>query len=77
MKTYLSCALFCLSLSATSAHATSIELGGFLKANARYVDGNIAFQDSWSGGGRVVDPAKETANKSCNLGIERGFERPA
>ncbi|CAM4191034.1 hypothetical protein [Shewanella aquimarina] len=60
MKTYLSCALFCLSLSATSAHATSIELGGFLKANARYVDGNIAFQDSWSGGGRVVDPAKRT-----------------
>ncbi|MCG9740095.1 porin [Shewanella insulae] len=60
MKTYLSCALFCLSFSAIPAHATSIELGGFLKANARYVDGNIAFQDSWAGGGQVVPSAKRT-----------------
>ncbi|MFV7772297.1 hypothetical protein [Shewanella marisflavi] len=60
MKKYLSCALICLSFPAITAHATNIEVGGFLKANARYVDGNIAFQDSWSGGGRVVQAAKRT-----------------
>lgn len=25
-------------------------MGGFIKANARYVEGNLKFQDSWTGG---------------------------
>ncbi|MCL1147587.1 DcaP family trimeric outer membrane transporter [Shewanella marinintestina] len=40
--------------------ASEYHFGGFLKANARYVDGNIAFQDSWTGGGNVSNSAKKT-----------------
>ncbi|AZG35771.1 MULTISPECIES: DcaP family trimeric outer membrane transporter [Shewanella] len=40
--------------------ATEYELGGFIKTNARYVDGTIAFQPSWNGDGSIQDEAKRT-----------------
>ncbi|WP_220768275.1 DcaP family trimeric outer membrane transporter [Shewanella sp. MBTL60-007] len=59
-----------------SSMASEYHFGGFLKANARYVDGNIAFQDSWTGGGRVTDSAKRTqfsaAESRLNVGITHG-----
>ncbi len=55
------CVCICL-ISCFSAQLTASEylIGGFLKANARIVDGNIAFQDSWAGGGQVSQSAKRT-----------------
>ncbi|MGS0696773.1 DcaP family trimeric outer membrane transporter [Shewanella sp. 0m-4] len=60
----------------SSLMASEYHFGGFLKANARYVDGNIAFQDSWTGSGRVTDSAKRTqfsaAESRFNVGITHG-----
>ena len=56
--------------------ATEYHFGGFLKANARYVDGNIAFQDSWTGGGNVADSAKRSqfsaAESRFNVSAKQG-----
>lgn len=56
--------------------ASEYHFGGFIKANARYVDGNIAFQDSWTGGGRITDSAKRSqfsaAESRFNVGITHG-----
>ncbi|WP_299810382.1 DcaP family trimeric outer membrane transporter [uncultured Shewanella sp.] len=56
--------------------ASEYHFGGFIKANARYVDGNIAFQDSWTGGGHVTDSAKRSqfsaAESRFNVGITHG-----
>ncbi|MDR8526166.1 DcaP family trimeric outer membrane transporter [Shewanella fidelis] len=56
--------------------ATEYHFGGFIKANARYVDGNIAFQDSWTGGGSIAESAKRTqfsaAESRFNVGITHG-----
>ena len=46
--------------SASTLTETNYQMGGFIKANARYVSGNIAFQDSWAGGGIVAEEAKRT-----------------
>lgn len=55
------------------SYAMNVELGGFLKMNARHVSGDIVFQDSWTGGGSVSDPTKRTqfsAQESrLNLGV--------
>ncbi len=32
----------------------TITFGGFIKVDARYVDGNVAYQDFWTGGGKVL-----------------------
>lgn len=61
--------------------ASEYHFDGFLKANARYVDGNIAFQDSWTGGGNITESAKRSqfsaAESRFNVGIThsdlRGF----
>ena len=69
------CIGICL-ISCFSAQLTASEylFGGFLKANARIVDGNIAFQDSWTGGGSVAEPAKQTqfsaAESRFNIGVK-------
>lgn len=56
--------------------ATEYHFGGFLKANARYVDGNIAFQDSWTGGGSVTESAKRSqfsaAESRFNFSAQQG-----
>ena len=58
------------------AIASQYHFGGFIKANARYVDGNIAFQDSWTGGGKVTDSAKRSqfsaAESRFNVGMTHG-----
>ena len=69
------------ALLSTPVLATEYHFGGFLKANARYVEGNIAFQDSWTGGGSVTESAKRSQfsaaesrfNFSANQGDVRGF----
>ncbi|QOL25104.1 hypothetical protein LP316_12450 [Thalassotalea sp. LPB0316] len=33
----------------------TLTFGGYIKVDARYVDGNVAYQDFWTGGGRVLD----------------------
>ncbi len=52
-----------LALMASSAHAgytfqineeDSITFGGYIKIDARYVDGDVAYQDFWTGGGSVL-----------------------
>ncbi len=56
--------------------ATEYSFGGFIKANTRYVYGNIAFQDSWTGGGSVTDSAKRTqfsaAESRFNISVIHG-----
>lgn len=55
--------LFALSLffiPFSPLYGTELQLGGFIKANARYVEGNLQFQDSWTGGGTVADNTKRT-----------------
>lgn len=53
--------------------------GGFLKTNVRYVDGNIAYQDSWTGGGTITESAKRSqfsaAESRFNIAITRGEVR--
>ncbi|KPZ73111.1 hypothetical protein AN944_00259 [Shewanella sp. P1-14-1] len=71
----------CLAFCAPFSEAIEVELGGFLKMNARHVNGDIAFQDSWTGGGSVSEPTQRTqfsAQESrLNLGVSsndvRGF----
>ncbi|MFT5789635.1 MAG: hypothetical protein ACI8SJ_001753 [Shewanella sp.] len=69
--------LICL-LSSLSAplSASEYHFGGFIKANARYIDGNIAFQDSWTGGGSVTESAKRSqfsaAESRFNVGVTQG-----
>ncbi|WP_299798313.1 hypothetical protein [uncultured Shewanella sp.] len=60
IKTTLSLSLLLTYLTTPSALATEYEMGGFLKANARYVDGTIAFQPSWNGDGTIQEEAKRT-----------------
>lgn len=71
------CICICLiSCFSTPLTASEYQFGGFLKTNARFVDGNIAFQDSWTGGGSVTDATKRTqfsaAESRFNMGIEHG-----
>lgn len=68
---------FCVAaLLSTPVLATEYHFGGFLKANARYVDGNIAFQDSWTGGGSVTESAKRSqfsaAESRFNFSAKQG-----
>lgn len=69
---YLSVAV----LLSTPVLATEYHFGGFLKANARYVEGNIAFQDSWTGGGSVTESAKRSqfsaAESRFNVSAKQG-----
>ncbi|WP_443020019.1 DcaP family trimeric outer membrane transporter [Shewanella sp. KX20019] len=61
--------------------ASEYHFGGFIKANARYIDGDIAFQDSWTGGGSVTESAKRSQfsaaesrfNASVTQGDVKGF----
>ncbi|MCZ4338271.1 hypothetical protein [Shewanella colwelliana] len=68
---------FCVAaLLSTPVLATEYHFGGFIKANARYVDGNIAFQDSWTGGGSVTESAKRSqfsaAESRFNFSAKQG-----
>ncbi|MEL4243405.1 hypothetical protein [Shewanella xiamenensis] len=47
-------------ICSSSLYAADVQLGGFIKANTRFVEGNLAFQDSWAGGGKVVEHSKRT-----------------
>ncbi|GIU20693.1 hypothetical protein TUM4644_10700 [Shewanella colwelliana] len=73
-KIYLCSGLF--SFFSAPLTASEYLFGGFLKANVRIVDGNIAFQDSWTGGGSVAQSAKRTqfsaAESRFNMGIKHG-----
>lgn len=75
-KTTLSFILLLTYLTAPSVVATEYEVGGFIKANTRYVDGSIAFQPSWNGDGTIQEEAKRTqfgAQESrFNLKLTRG-----
>lgn len=76
IKISLTLTLLLTHLPALAATETEYELGGFLKANARYVDGTIAFQPSWNGDGTIQEEAKRTqfgAQESrFNLKLTRG-----
>lgn len=52
--------LACMAVVAHSSHAMDVELGGFIKMNARYVSGDVEFQDLWTGGGSISEPTKRT-----------------
>lgn len=73
LLTYL---LITLPCSASTLTETHYQMGGFIKANARYVDGTIAFQPNWNGDGTVQEEAKRTqfgAQESrFNLKLTRG-----
>ncbi|MGL5408918.1 MAG: hypothetical protein ACRDAP_09435 [Shewanella sp.] len=49
-----------LLLGSASSYAADYQLGGFIKANARFVEGDVAFQDSWTGSGNLVEHTKRT-----------------
>ncbi|ABZ78509.1 conserved hypothetical protein [Shewanella halifaxensis HAW-EB4] len=74
--TKVSICIYLIGTVSQSSMASEYHFGGFLKANARYVDGNIAFQDSWTGGGSVTDSAKRSqfsaAESRFNAGITHG-----
>ena len=38
-------------ICSSSLYAAGVQWGGFIKANTRFVEGNLAFQDSWTGAG--------------------------
>lgn len=78
MKSIISASIFiCMTASFSQPLiASEYHFGGFLKANARFVDGNIAYQDSWTGGGSIAEPAKRTqfsaAESRFNVGVTHG-----
>ncbi|MGL5393243.1 MAG: hypothetical protein ACRDA8_18000 [Shewanella sp.] len=47
-------------ICSSSLYATEVQLGGFIKTNARFVEGNLAFQDSWTGSAAVSEQTKRT-----------------
>ncbi|WP_282109424.1 DcaP family trimeric outer membrane transporter [Shewanella algicola] len=57
----LAIALSCISSSSFAAYEfeinddNKITFGGYIKVDARYVDGDVAFQDNWKGGGVGLD----------------------
>lgn len=44
-----------IGLITLPATATEFSVGGFIKGNARLVDGNVPFTNMWTGGGEVND----------------------
>ncbi|WOT04917.1 DcaP family trimeric outer membrane transporter [Shewanella youngdeokensis] len=74
--TKLAAVLCMLAIGAAPLSASEFHFGGFIKANARHIDGNIAFQDSWTGGGSVTDPAKRSqfsaTESRLNIGVTHG-----
>lgn len=70
-------AAFVCALAATSTAAQagyeiklsdtdSVTLGGFIKVDARHVDGNVAYRDFWIGGGSVLAEDKSQTKFFAN-----------
>lgn len=78
MKSMIKTSIFICLVGTLSAplSASEYHFGGFIKANARYIDGNIAFQDSWTGGGSVTESAKRSqfsaAESRFNVTVTQG-----
>lgn len=60
MKQHTLLALSLFFIPFSPLYGTELQMGGFIKANARYVEGNLKFQDSWTGGGSFADNTKRT-----------------
>lgn len=49
-----------------TSEGNSLTFGGYIKMDARYVDGNIAASDYWYGGGTVLDESASNIGFSVN-----------
>ncbi|NTS76947.1 hypothetical protein HR060_08690 [Catenovulum sp. SM1970] len=71
-KILLASGLLALAGSANAAYEfklsdkDKISFGGYIKADARYVDGNIKATDYWYGGGTVLEEDKSNFGMSVN-----------